>query len=1266
MKNALIIILFTLSTAVSATTYYIDPAGIDNAGRNGTSQPWKTLAYASTRVTTSGDIIHVGVGTFHEDYQSIVSPGVSIVGAGVTSIIEADVHATGTWKQNALILLVSSIEGTLGNQSIHDLKFNGLALTCETAIVVQCRSNVDVYNCTFIDFTRRAIAFYGGAFAWQTDVGQTYAEDNTFHDNIVTNCSSQEGGSGAYGQILIQGQKDMLIYNNSMTQGTRAAGTNGEMISGVEGWFKGLKIYNNTMDKAVRSGEVAFTIELWYVRGGCEIYDNTLSMCVDVARGIVKGDYDFSVKIYDNEIGGVDETDKGVIFEHSVSDALVYNNLIKNVVTGIELSSAYQHTFNNIKIYYNILQDISIDGISFYYSEAGQPITYNDIYILNNVMDVGRDGIYLPTNATGTAKNFYIKNNIIINGSRSPIIGCGTGCPMNNLVIQNNIFYGNGNANNVLFDFGYSLTNYTNSGNIKSDPLFIDASTGNFHLQTGSPAIDAGIDVGLALDYEVGNPPDIGAFETPPVFGATVPVYTSSVVENATPARLDMTYNFSLANIVPAASAFTVQVNSVTRTVNTVAISGTKVLLTLASAVLYGDVVTVAYTKPSANPLQTTSGGQAASISAQTVTNKVTSLSPVYVSSAIENATPAVLEMTYNLSLANIVPATSAFTVRVNSVARIVNSAGISGTKVILTLASAVVYGDVVTVAYTKPSNYLLQTTSGGQAASISAQTVTNKVTVLSPVYVSSAIENATSAVLEMTYSLSLANIVPATSAFAVQVNSVARTVNSVSVSGTKVLLTLASAVVYGDVVSVVYTKPSANPLQTTSGGQAASISAQPVTNKVTPIGPVYASSAIENATPGVIEMIYNLSLANIVPATSAFAVQVNSVARTVNSAGIYGTKVILTLASAVVYGDVVTVAYTKPSSNPLQTTSGGQAASISAQTVTNNCLKPTSQNDPPILVTKNMTSSYSGFVGEIDASGSYDPNNDILTYEWTVPSNVSVSSISSSKILFLAPGVNTAQNFEFQLKVNDGRAIVSRSIPIKIMPYKPELTVAKIANIEASSYNTPDYPNNIADGNTATKWSVNGVNQWIVLKLAEPFKISHLELAFLQGQKNASYFEIFASKDKLIWDPILTKTASCNFSGDRQVFDFPASKNNIEYLYLKLVGHGNSFSTWNNFSECKIFGFRHQGTGSGDAEKMKIIIYPNPAQDFFNISIEEPTLEPDLIRIIDYSGKIVFKDSLKPGIKNIQIQNNLNTGLYIVELRSGSLTLDAQKLMIN
>jgi hypothetical protein len=67
----------------------------------------------------------------------------------------------------------------------------------------------------------------------------------------------------------------------------------------------------------------------------------------------------------------------------------------------------------------------------------------------------------------------------------------------------------------------------------------------------------------------------------------------------------------------------------------------------------------------------------------------------------------------------------------------------------------------------------------------------------------------------------------------------------------------------------------------------------------------------------------------------------VNAVSSTINSAAISGNRVQLTLASAIKYGDVITVSYTKPSTNPLQTSTGVQAISISSQLVVNNLINP-------------------------------------------------------------------------------------------------------------------------------------------------------------------------------------------------------------------------------------------------------------------------------------------------------------------------------------
>jgi uncharacterized protein (TIGR02145 family) len=98
-------------------------------------------------------------------------------------------------------------------------------------------------------------------------------------------------------------------------------------------------------------------------------------------------------------------------------------------------------------------------------------------------------------------------------------------------------------------------------------------------------------------------------------------VYQSSEINNATPTRLEMTYNKSLANLVPTTSAFIVLVNSAPNPVTAVAISDTKVLLFLRNYVNKYDVITVQYTRPAINPIQSTTGELAASLGSQNVTN---------------------------------------------------------------------------------------------------------------------------------------------------------------------------------------------------------------------------------------------------------------------------------------------------------------------------------------------------------------------------------------------------------------------------------------------------------------------------------------------------------------------------------------------------------------------------------------------------------------------------------------------------------------------
>ena len=142
---------------------------------------------------------------------------------------------------------------------------------------------------------------------------------------------------------------------------------------------------------------------------------------------------------------------------------------------------------------------------------------------------------------------------------------------------------------------------------------------------------------------------------------------------------------------------------------------------------------------------------------------------------------------------------------------------------------------------------------------------------------------------------------------------------------------------------------------------------------------PVYQSSAVANATPSLVELTYDLSLnSSIIPAISSFSVMVNSVAVPVTIVAVSGIKVQLTLSTAIKFGDIITLSYTKPTTNPLQTASGGIAATFSAKSATNYLVAPTKDATPagisltvsPKYVhrTANISLQYTGSTVEISA----------------------------------------------------------------------------------------------------------------------------------------------------------------------------------------------------------------------------------------------------------------------------------------------------------
>jgi MYXO-CTERM domain-containing protein len=141
--------------------------------------------------------------------------------------------------------------------------------------------------------------------------------------------------------------------------------------------------------------------------------------------------------------------------------------------------------------------------MSFFSSAGSHPV--HDVHVFNNTF-VGsqRLGIHVDN---PDIQNLFIRNNIIVNnGSADVQVDRAT-----SVTVENNIL-----SKAVSNSIGAALTA---TGNSVADPLFVNAASNDYHLQSTSPVIDkaAGSDVpttdfdGKARPY--GAAADLGAFE---------------------------------------------------------------------------------------------------------------------------------------------------------------------------------------------------------------------------------------------------------------------------------------------------------------------------------------------------------------------------------------------------------------------------------------------------------------------------------------------------------------------------------------------------------------------------------------------------------------------------------------------------------------------------------------------------------------------------------------------------------------------------------
>lgn len=309
--------------------------------------------------------------------------------------------------------------------------------------------------------------------------------------------------------------------------------------------------------------------------------------------------------------------------------------------------------------------------------------------------------------------------------------------------------------------------------------------------------------------------------------------------------------------------------------------------------------------------------------------------------------------------------------------------------------------------------------------------------------------------------------------------------------------------------------------------------------------------------------------------------------------------------------------------------------------------IEPENTNHAPVIEVLYDENMYKKMPFTLDASPCQDPDNDPLTYQWTIPNGILTSSTTDS-IISIMPAAN-AQNgtFTIGLSISDGIEIVDKNIFINVNEYNSNAQELSISTVTASNSESPNVPDNIIDNNLDTRWSSEGDAQWIQFDLNKVSFLSYIELAFHEGDTRQSYFDVQASVDNTNWNTLLRNQSSCGYSSDNQIYEIASDHTSTAYSYIRVIGNGNSINNWNSYTEFKVYGYNTVGIENINFENNKkdIKIYPNPT--FGHVKIE--TNGNSTIKIFDQTGRKVHEQYYTE--KLISLTCDYKRGIYIVQV---------------